>query len=134
MGQFQDINLAAFYGKIAQRGGTFWKYREALITLEDPTPEKYFNTLLATGIDRALARRLLNTESRRMYRELDADANLARKLHIGEPPSFVVNTIMLGQQGVPLDNVAAVLTYQLNAAQREQRLKPNDTAMESAPH
>ncbi|MCP5405345.1 MAG: thioredoxin domain-containing protein [Pseudomonadaceae bacterium] len=121
--QFNDVNMAAFYGKVAQRGGVFWEYRNALETLANPTPESYFDTLIAIGMDRLEARRLMQTEARRFYRELDADARLAGQLNVGNPPHVLVNGIHVGMNGLPLETLDDVVTYELNRP-RQRELIP----------
>lgn len=113
MNRFNDVNMPAFYGKVAQRGGKFWEYRKALQNLQNPTPDTYFETLIDVGMDRLEARRLLQTESRRFYRELDADAQLAEQLHVGTPPHVFVNGIHVGVNAIPLEKLADVVFYDM---------------------
>ncbi|PIZ31833.1 MAG: hypothetical protein COY40_00860 [Alphaproteobacteria bacterium CG_4_10_14_0_8_um_filter_53_9] len=120
--QYQDTNLAAFYGKVAQRSGKFWEYREALQTLEAPKPEDYFDILLKIGSNRAEVRKILNTESRRLYRELDADADLAMRVRVGEPPAFIINGSKVGDGGIPREEFEVVLAYQEKQAIRREEL------------
>jgi protein-disulfide isomerase len=121
---YNDVNLPAFYGKVAQRGGIFWAYRKALQTLQNPTPDNYFETLVTAGMDRLEARRLLQTESRRFYRELDADAALAEQLHVGNPPHVFVNGIHVGVNAIALEKLADVVTYEMTRPQRDESYQP----------
>lgn len=116
--QFNDVNLAAFYGKVAQRGNVFWAYRKALETLPTPTPEAYFETLITSGMDKSAARRLMQTESRRFYRELDADAELSRQMGLGNPPHVFVNGLHVGENRIPLATLKDVVSYELNRPKR----------------
>ena len=111
--QFNDVNLPAFYGKVAQRGGLFWQYRKAVEGLTNPTPDSYFETLISVGMDRMQARRLLTTEARRFYRELDADATLCKQIGVGNPPHLYVNGIHLGENGISIDKLPDVMAYEL---------------------
>lgn len=120
---YNDTNLPAFYGKVAQRAGTFWAYRNALLDLKSPTPEAYFDTLVASGIDRVTARRLLATESRRFYRELDADAQLSHGLVLKDPPYVFVNGIKVGDGGVDLKKLADTVVYELRYVERQRMLE-----------
>lgn len=113
MNRFNEVNMAAFYGKVAQRGGKFWEYRKALQGLQNPTPDSYFETLIDVGMDRLEARRLLQTESRRFYRELDADSQLAEQMHVGTPPHVFVNGIHVGVNAIPLEKLADVVHYDM---------------------
>jgi protein-disulfide isomerase len=109
-----QTNLAAFYGKVAQRGGKFWEFRKALFDLKDPAPEAYFDALVTAGVPATDARRWLSTEARRFYRELDADAQLSRALGLDKPPHFFVNGIHLGDGGIPRAHLADVMSYETN--------------------
>lgn len=113
LNQFNDVNLPAFYGKVAQRGGLFWQYRKALEGLANPTPDSYFETLVSVGMDRLQARRLLTTEARRFYRELDADATLCKQIGVGNPPHLYANGIHLGDNGINIDKLPDVMAYEL---------------------
>jgi protein-disulfide isomerase len=109
-----QTNLAAFYGKVAQRGGKFWEFRQALFDVKESSPEAYFNALVSAGVSAADARRWLATEARRFYRELDADAQLARALGLDKPPHFFIDGIHVGDGGIPRAQLADVLTYEFN--------------------
>lgn len=121
----QDTNLPAFYGKVAARSGTFWAYRQALLTLAgtqaapDPAatipPDAALNALLATGLKERAVRQIMLSDARRFYRELDADQLLARHFALSMPPELLVNGIHLGgSTGLPLTLLRDVLTYVQN--------------------
>jgi protein-disulfide isomerase len=112
--RLNPVNLAAFYGKVAQNGGKFWEFRQALFDLKEPSPEAYFQALVQAGVAGSDARRWLTTEARRFYRELDADAQLAHAMGLSRPPHYFVNGIHVGDGGIPRDRLADVLTYELN--------------------
>ncbi|MFZ2586990.1 MAG: thioredoxin domain-containing protein [Alphaproteobacteria bacterium] len=122
--RFNDVNMAAFYGKVAQRGGVFWEYRKALQTLQNPNSDSYFETLVQVGMDRLQARRLVQTESRRFYRELDADTQLSQSLNLGNPPHVFVNGIHVGINAIPLDKLHDVVVYELNRPREMESTVP----------
>lgn len=111
MERFQDTNMPAFYGKIADRGGLFWEYRANLIHENPSTSDAMFDLLVKTGVPIAEARSMMLTEARRFYRQLDADALLARTFGVGRPPTVFVNGIRVGDGGIPLDKLPEVLSY-----------------------
>lgn len=111
-----DTNLAAFYGKVAQRQNLFWEYRERLIKMGKATPDDYFSALIDSGADRLAVRRMMINEARRFYRELDADSRLARGLNFTAPPIYLANGVTLKTEGaLTSKNLGDVLTYQMNA-------------------
>ncbi|RYG60024.1 MAG: hypothetical protein EON60_08550 [Alphaproteobacteria bacterium] len=111
MERFQDTNMPAFYGKIADRVGLFWEYRANLIHANPSTADAMFDLLVKTGVPIADARSMMLTEARRFYRQLDADALLARTFGVGRPPAVFVNGIRVGDGGIPLDKLPDVLKY-----------------------
>ncbi len=111
MMRFQDTNMPAFYGKVAARGGVFWKYREMLLAKPTVDANVLFDNLVASGMNVAQARSLMLTDARRFYRELDADSLLARSFSIANPPVVFLNGIRVGYGGVPLDKLKDVLDY-----------------------
>ena len=110
----RQTNLAAFYGKVAQRGGKYWEFRQALFDVKEPSPEAYFDALVKVGVSATDARRWITTDSRRFYRELDADAQLSRALGLDKPPHFFVNGIHVGDGGIARDLLPNVLSYESN--------------------
>lgn len=110
-GQFQDTNMPAFYGKVAARAGLFWQYRAGVIQGKPADANATFQELIKSGIAVPVARSLMLNEARRFYRELDADALLARTFGIGHPPVVFVNGIKLGENGLPLELLPDVLKY-----------------------
>ncbi len=111
MVRFQDTNMPAFYGKVAARGGVFWKYRDMLLAKPTVEANVLFDNLIASGMDVAQARSLMLTDARRFYRELDADSLLARSFGITNPPVVFVNGIRVGFGGIPLEKLKDVLDY-----------------------
>jgi hypothetical protein len=123
--RFEGSNLPAFYGKVAARHGHFWPYREKLLQKPDRGAGTAFGVLSELGIEPRLSRQIMLSEARRFYRELDGDAQQARMLGIGNPPSVLVNGIRLGQHGLPLELLPDVLTYlrnRINAGMAEPLL------------
>lgn len=118
LNRFNPVNLPAFYGKVAQRGGVFWAYRKELETMVDATPDMYFDVLMKVGMNRTQTRRLMQTEARRFYRELDADAKLTKQMGLHTPPHVYVNGIHLGQDFIRLEKLPDVVAYELK--------RPND--------
>lgn len=108
---FQDTNMPAFYGKIAARAGVFWEYRANLIQNKPADANAIFDELVKSGVTVRDARSLMLNEARRFYRELDADALLARAFGVSQPPVLFVNGIRVGEHGLPLDRLADVLNY-----------------------
>lgn len=111
MTRFQDTNMPAFYGKVAARGGIFWKYRDLLLAKPTVDANVLFDNLVQSGMDVAEARSLMLTDARRFYRELDADSLLARSFSITNPPVVFVNGIRVGYGGIPLEKLKDVLDY-----------------------
>ena len=109
--RFQDTNMPAFYGKVAARGGVFWKYRDMLIQKPATDANVLFDNLITSGMNVGQARNLMLTDARRFYRELDADALLARSFSASNPPVVFLNGIRLGYGGIPLEKLTDVLTY-----------------------
>ena len=109
--RFQDTNLPAFYGKIANKAGAFWVYRDNLIKDLPSDTNAIFDELVKSGMSIPEARTAMLTEARRFYRELDADALLARTFGVGKPPVLFVNGIRVGENGLPLDKLVDVLNY-----------------------
>lgn len=105
-------NQAAFYGKVAGRMKKYWEYRAAMVESKPTTADGLFDVLMKSGVRERDARTLMMTDARRFYRELDADALLARTFAAsGEMPVVFVNGIRVGSGGVPLDNLSDVLGY-----------------------
>lgn len=111
MMRFQDTNMPAFYGKVAARGGVFWKYRDLLIAKPTTDANVLFDNLISSGMNVAQARSLMMTDARRFYRELDADSLLARSFSIANPPVVFLNGIRVGYGGIPLEKLKDVLEY-----------------------
>lgn len=111
LGRLQNTNLPAFYGKVAARMGKFWEYRAALVSSRASTPDTVLDALLKTGVRERDVRSLMMTESRRFYREIDADVLLGRSFAVGQPPIAFVNGIRVGTGGIPLDKLGDVLHY-----------------------
>lgn len=114
LNRFNPVNMPAFYGKVAQRGGVFWEYRREIEGLADATPDKYFDALMKAGMNRVQARRLMQTEARRFYRELDADSTLTKQMGLLTPPHVYVNGIHLGGDFIRLEKLPDVVTYELS--------------------
>jgi hypothetical protein len=111
MERFQDTNMPAFYGKIADRGGVFWEYRYNLIKENPSSADAMFELLVKSGVPISEARSMMMTDARRFYRQLDADALLARTFGAGKPPVLFVNGIRVGSGGIPLERLPEVLKY-----------------------
>lgn len=111
LGTLQNTNLPAFYGKVAARMGKFWEFRANLIASHASTPDTVLDALLKTGIRERDVRGLMMTESRRFYREIDADVLLGRSFAVGQPPVAFVNGIRVGVGGIPLEKFPDVLNY-----------------------
>lgn len=109
--RFQDTNMPAFYGKIADKAGKFWVYRANLIQDKPVDANAIFDELVKSGMGIAEARSSMLNDARRFYRELDADSLLARSFGIGKPPVLFVNGIRVGESGIPLDKLQDVLEY-----------------------
>lgn len=117
--QFQDTNLAAFYGKVAARAGNFWQYRANLIADKPATDDALFGELMKSGVSARDARTLMMNDARAFYREIDADALLARSFVVEQPPVVFVNGIRVGgSMGLPLDLLGDVLHYVTGRLQR----------------
>lgn len=110
--RYSDTNVMAFYGKVAQRAGKYWEYRQKLLEVgEKAGAEEAFAALRSIGIEEAQTRRWLVREARRFYRELDADASLGRALGLDNPPHFYVNGIHVGERGIARDKASDVVGW-----------------------
>ena len=109
--RFQDTNMQAFYGKIAARGGVFWKYRDNLIQYSPQDSAAIFDELIKSGMELGEARTLMLNDARRFYRELDADSLLARSFGVSKPPILFVNGIRVGDGGIPLEKLSDIMKY-----------------------
>lgn len=109
--RFQDTNMPAFYGKVANRGGVFWAYRDNVIKDKPVDANAIFDELVKSGMSVADTRTSMLTDARRFYRELDADSLLARSFGVSQPPVLFVNGIRVGENGVPLDKLSDVMAY-----------------------
>lgn len=90
---YNATNPAAFYGRIASKAGTFWEYRAKVIDLKESPDNIYTEKLVETGLDRDTIRRLIRDETRRAYRELDADTMLGKKEGLERPPVYFINGV-----------------------------------------
>lgn len=118
LNRYNDTNLAAFYGKIAQQQGRFWEYRQALIQAPPKDSKSLLKVLLASGVAERDARQSLLANARQFYRELDADNQLAKSLGLSKPPHFYVNGISVGEAGIEREKIADVIAFTL-AKQRQ---------------
>lgn len=109
--KFQDTNLAAFYGEVAARIGLFWQYRARLVRDKPTDGQGVFNLLIGIGVQVKDARMLMLNEARRFYREMDADAMLARTFFVSANPVVFVNGIRVGDGGIPLEKLGDVMDY-----------------------
>jgi protein-disulfide isomerase len=109
---FNATNPAAFYGRLAQKLGLFWDYRTKLIQLEETGDSIYLDQLLDLGVDRHEMRKLIREQARRLYKELDADAMLAKQLKESKPPVVYINGIKVGE-GRLLEKIEDVIKYEL---------------------
>lgn len=109
--RYNDTNLAAFYGKIAQLNGKFWDYRTALMQNPPKESEDLIKALIGVGVQERAARQSLLTNARQFYRELDADAKLAQALGLSRPPHFYVNGISVGEDAIDREKVGDVISF-----------------------
>jgi protein-disulfide isomerase len=109
--QLQPTNMAAFYAKAAAKMGKFWDYRANLLTAKPKDTQNYFDLLTQLGIDPRTTRQIMLTDARRFYREIDADTQLVRNFGFNHPPMVLVNGIVVGKDGLPLDLLPDVLAY-----------------------
>lgn len=118
--QFAGTNLAAFYGKLAQREDKFWEYRAALIPLKDLSGDVYFETLVNLGAEPARVRASVLSQARRIYQELDADAALAKKMGGTRPPIYLVNGVKVADtsvsRSVPITALGDLIRYEEKSA------------------
>lgn len=108
--------MAAFYGKLAQRQGHFWEFRDKLATMKDYKVDDLNNALLSVGVDLAASQRLVRQSARDIYRELDADVQQAQNLSLHEPPLMFVNGVRMGKD-VPFSALDALIHYELERKQ-----------------
>ncbi|MDD9911897.1 MAG: thioredoxin domain-containing protein [Alphaproteobacteria bacterium] len=117
------VQLAPFYGKIAQRSGGFWSYRRKLQGLTEANVDTYFNLLVNMGLDQTTVRRSAIRDSRHFYRELDADAQLAKRKKIKQSPTWLVNGIRVSEEGkesIPLEKLTDLIQYELSRIRYEE--------------
>ncbi len=109
--RLQPTNMAAFYGKVAAKNAKFWEYRAAVLENKPKTSALYFELLAKLGLDPRDIRETMRTDARRFYREMDADTLTARTFGFDTPPMVLVNGIVVGHDGLPLDLLNDVLAY-----------------------
>ncbi len=110
---YSGTNLAAYYGKVAQQFGKFWEYRAIIINIENPNADSYTQALLDIGLEPRDIRKAILKNSRRYYRELDADVVLARRLGQEKPPAQFINGTPIGGAWLPFDTLGVFLDYEL---------------------
>jgi len=103
-----STNLAAFYGKLAHQQGAFWAFRNALLNLNEFTPDTLGKTLTEVGVKPRLLRQDFFPNARLFYSQLDADAELAALLKIKTPPQLLLNGMKIGEDLKPEDVDAMV--------------------------
>ena len=109
------LQLSEFYGKVAQKNNKFWDYRERIMGLKNVQNGTYFNLLTQLGIDPLQIRRATVQQSRRFYKELDADAKLIKRSRIKESPIWFVNGIKVGSTGaLSIDKLPHLLDYEID--------------------
>lgn len=113
---YNSSNSGAFYSKIAQAEGKFWEFRAKIIELAGTSiGDLYTQALIETGIDTKTIRKSTRRNARKFYRELDADARLARDLQIKTPPVYFVNGLKVASSGAPfkLEDLEDLITLEI---------------------
>lgn len=117
---FTTTNPAAFYGKLAQKAGVFWQYREKIIQLESPSENVYLNILLDLGVSRQQMRNIIRSEARKFYQELDADTALGQKMGETHSPVIFINGIRLSEEEL-FDQIEALIQYEIDVVELKRR-------------
>ncbi len=108
----RGTNLAEFYGKLAQKYGKFWEYREALLKMRNLNEEAYLELLLEIGVSKMKTRSSAIRHARKFYKELDWDAAFAKKSRLKNPPHIFINGIHLGSNGIDLKYLPDIINYE----------------------
>ncbi len=109
---YNSTNPAAFYGKIAQEQGVFWQYRKELFSIDEIKDNTFIDKLVKVGGDPTKIRNLVRKNARKFYKELDADAMLAKNTGETRPPVIFVNGIKVGFN-IKVEELSALLDYEL---------------------
>lgn len=109
---YKTENIAVFYSKIAHKHNLFWDYRRLLEKLKTYNDELLIETLKAAGLAVNNSRRLVRLHARDIYREIDADLALNRKLSLGKTPALLVNGVQVGGS-IPFEALETLVLYEL---------------------
>jgi protein-disulfide isomerase len=93
---YDPTPIGVFYSKVAQAEGMFWSYRKAVLDLTDTSEQAYRNAVLGLGIGTRNIDAAIRTDSRRFYRELDADLLSIKERDLDTTPVFFVNGVRIG--------------------------------------
>ncbi len=124
---FATDNLAAFYSKIANRHGLFWKFREELSQVKVQDDETLLLALKNAGLAIRNSQQMVRLNARDVYREIDADASLNKSIKLGKLPIMLVNGIQIGAS-IPFDALNDLILYELH------RKKINIASLEEPAH
>lgn len=109
---YKSENIAIFYSKIANKNNIFWEFRRQLEKLESYNDEVLIEALGYAGMPVHNSRRLVRLYARDVYREIDADLALNRKLGLGKTPALLVNGIQVGGS-IPFESLEDLVRYEL---------------------
>jgi len=109
---YKSENIAVFYSKIANKHNLFWDYRTLLEKLKTYNDELLIETLQTVGLAVNNSRRLVRLHARDVYREIDADLALNRKLSLGKTPALLVNGVQVGGS-IPFEALETLIRYEL---------------------
>ena len=109
---YKTENIAVFYSKIANKNNIFWPFRRQLEKLDKYDDETLIHALSIAGLPVHNSRRLVRLYARDVYREIDADLALNRKLGLGKVPALLVNGIQVGGS-IPFDALEDLVRYEL---------------------
>lgn len=115
---YNTSNPAAFYGRLAHQSGVYWEYRKLLINQDSLEENTFSEKLLEAGVDVRKLRTLIRKNARQFYRELDADALLARKMNEQRPPAVYVNGIRVGIS-IPYEKLEDLIKYEIAERAKE---------------
>lgn len=109
---YKAENIAIFYSKIANKNNIFWEFRRQLEKLKNYDDDKLIQALNAAGLPVHNSRRLVRLYARDIYREIDADLALNKRLGLGKTPALLVNGIQVGGS-IPFESLEDLILYEL---------------------
>lgn len=112
---YNSTNPAAFYGQMAQKENVFWNYRKNLYKLKKVNDNAFVDSLIDSNLSFNDIRKLSRSGARQFYKELDADAQMAKRLGEMKPPVLFVNGIRVSPNATE-DDVDRLVRFAIKQA------------------